>query len=48
VDKKARSRFFWCWHAVQNFIRVLAHVPKILFGSGWLCQLIQKIKAYFW
>jgi hypothetical protein len=26
----------------------LARVPKILFGSGWLRQPIQKIKAYFW
>jgi hypothetical protein len=48
VDKKARWRFFWCWRAIQNFVRILARVPKILFGSGWLRQPIQKIKAYFW
>jgi hypothetical protein len=39
---------FFCWRAVQNFVSVLARVPKNLFGSGWLRQPIQKIKAYFW
>jgi hypothetical protein len=45
---RMRGGDFFCFRAVQNFVRVLARVPKFLFGSGWLHLPIQKIKAYFW